>query len=93
MSKKNHVDPAVSSGTSPTFRTHHALNSAEAEKFLGGVTAWYFEEQVRAGNIPFKQLGDRRVFDADDLEVFLASQPKVRITKITDGKITTRVAA
>ena len=96
---KNHRSEFGSSGSSPgssptpaPFRSRHALSVPEAERFLG-VTPWFLEQAVREGQIPFRQLGDRRVFDADDLEVWLAAQPKVRGdgievgNKVVKGKV------
>lgn len=88
--KKNHVDPAVSSGTSPT-RSRHALRIPDAADYIGA-SCWYVEELVRNGELPFRELGKFRVLDADDLESWLARQPKQRIVKIVNGKTFTERA-
>lgn len=90
--RKNHVDPATSSGTSPTLRSRNALRVVDAATYFG-CAPWFIEELIRDGEIPFRKLGKFRVFDADDLESWLARQPKVRVVRIEDGKAITERAA
>lgn len=92
MAKSSHVNPAVSSGTSPTLRSRHALSIPSAASYLS-CSCWYIEELLRNGEVPFRQLGKFRVIDSDDLESWLARQSKVRITRIVNGKTFTEKAA
>ena len=66
-----------------------------------GVTPFFIEELTRGGEIPFRELaladgtisGKGRVYDADDLDAWIQSQPKQRVLRIEKGKAITERAA
>jgi len=76
--QKNHVDPAIASGTSPTFVSRHALRVPQAAKYIGA-TNFFVEELIRNGEIPFRDYSEARTVDADDLDAWILQQPKKRL--------------
>jgi hypothetical protein len=89
----------ISNPAPPTIplRSRHALPIPDAARYLG-LTNWFVEEAVRNGLLPFRILSNGsnesvRLLSADDLDAFLASTPKQRITKIVGGKAITEKAA
>src|SRR6266481_6146876 len=99
MARKAAAPVSPISNTAPTIplRSRHALPVPDAARYLG-VTNWFVEELVRNGIVPFRELDNGsnsspRLLDADDLDAYLASQPKQRITEIVKGVAKTERAA
>ena len=69
--------PAAANPTIPPFRSRLALTVPEAALYTC-TSNWFVEELIRSGVIPFRVLGKHRVLDADDLDTWIASQPKQR---------------
>ena len=58
--------------------SRHALPVPLAAKYAG-ITNFRIEELIRNGEISFRDYGQARVVDADDLDEWIRRQPKKRI--------------
>ena len=74
--------PAEPTVSSPALVSRHALRVPLAALYIG-VTNFFMEEMIRNGEVPFRDYGQARVVDADDLDEWVQRQPKKRINPLT----------
>lgn len=92
------VSPISAPATPLTpLKSRHSLNIPQAADYLS-VSRWWIEELIRNGKIAFRVLNNGsndsvRLLDAGDLDEFLLSTPKQRITEIVKGKALTERTA
>ena len=91
--------PATTPSIPPPFRSRHALSTPEAALY-SGTKPFFVEEASRLGDLPFREptlsdgtvSGAGRLYSTEDLDAWIATWPKLRITEIVRRVVKTEAA-